>query len=107
MPRSQDAIRVEEDESGEEVIVFRHDWSGDRELGAVITITLVEHTDVPFEQIVGELQRSVNLAQLDGIFSPWLGDTPRDGGTLALDLPSFDITVHSDGWVEIEGPSSE
>lgn len=107
MPTFHDANRDNEGRSDEELIAFRHDWSSERELGPMITSTLMERTDVPFERIVSELQRSVNLDQLDGLFSPWLGDVPRDGGTLTLDLPSFEITIHSDGWVEIKRPSSE
>lgn len=107
MSTFHDTVRVEEGDFGEEVIAFRHDWASRHELGPLITTALVERTDVPFEQITSELQRSVDLDRLDGLFSPWLGDTTRNGGTLMLDLPSFEIVIHSDGWVEITHPPTE
>lgn len=94
-------IRYRPPGTDEEVLVFRHDWTGRTELGPSITSAVAELTGRPPEQVGTELARSVDSDGLDRVFRPRAGGVPREGGQLVLRVASCEVTVYSDGWVEV------
>jgi hypothetical protein len=94
-------IRIEDPGTEEEVIVFFHDWAGDTELHLPITSAVEELTDAPLQRIEAELRGSIDPDALERAFEPTADGTPREGGKLILLIESCEVTVHTDGWVEV------
>lgn len=98
----RDFIRIDDPTTGEKVIIFHHDWAGEMKLRPPITSAVAELTDVSPRRIETELQGSIDSSALERAFEPQTDSTPREGGRLVLLVASCEVTVHSNGWVEIE-----
>ena len=94
-------VRVDSPETDEEVLAFKHDWRSETELGPSITFAVVELTGRPPEEVGAGLRRSVDSDGLDCIFRPLADGIAREGGRLVLSVASCEVTVYSDGWVEV------
>lgn len=96
-----DFIRIGDPGTGEAVIVFFHDWAGDTELRLPITSAIAELTDGLLRRIETELRGSIDPEALERAFEPMADGTPREGGKLVLLVASCEVTIHSNGWVEV------
>jgi hypothetical protein len=96
-----DFIRIEDPNTEEKVIIFFHDWAGDTELDLPITSAVEELTDAPLQRIETELRGSIDPDALERAFEPTADGTPREGGKLVLLVGSCEVTVRTDGWIEV------
>lgn len=108
MTHSRRTIRFDPPGTDEEVLVFKHEWASGAELGPSITRAVAELTGRTPERVGTELGRRVDSDGLDRIFRPRTGGVARGDGRLVLSIASCEITVYSDGWVEVTyAPASD
>lgn len=81
--------------------MFKHDWTAEDELGPSITAAVAELTGRPPERVGTDLRRSADADGLDRVFRPPTGGRPREEARLVLSVASCEVTVYSDGWVEV------
>lgn len=101
MPPYPKFIRMPDPETGEAVIVFKHDWADETELRLGLISAVAELTEVSPQQIETELRGRADPDALDRIFQPQPDDTPREGSRLLLFVASCQVRVQANGWVEV------
>ena len=84
------------------MIIFYHDREESFELRLPITSAVSALADVSPGRIETELRGSVDSDALKRVFEPKADGTPREGGKLALLVAPCEVTVCSNGWVEVK-----
>ncbi|MFC7045720.1 HalOD1 output domain-containing protein [Halobacteriaceae archaeon GCM10025711] len=94
-------------DSGDPATIYtaEHDWDGPARLSTTVIHLLSDALDLDVTNSGFSLNDSIDPSALDTIFRPKADGLPREGGHVAFTVRGSEVTVYSDGYVEVAVPA--